>query len=69
MNKPKNMYTGIGLVLGCGFGYILSLIMGHIYYVGVGVTVGLLVGGYLDMRDTGTKNGSESSGGSTGPQG
>lgn len=48
-NKPKHYVvpTGVGLVLGAGFGVTLFAATSEIWYIGIGAGIGLLIGAII----------------------
>jgi hypothetical protein len=58
-DKPRVLYAGVGLALGCGVGAALGVIfgpMGVIIGAGIGNAAGLLIGAVVDWRLAGTRS-------------
>lgn len=49
VNKPKKVYTGLGIAIGVGIALLLSE-LGFEVEMSVGFVLGLAVGAYLDNR-------------------
>ena len=49
VNKPKNLYTGLGIVIGVGIALLLSE-LGLEVEMSVGFVFGLAIGAYIDKR-------------------
>ena len=50
-NKPKKVYTALGIVIGTGIALLLSE-LGLEVEMSVGFVIGLAIGAYLDKRRT-----------------
>jgi hypothetical protein len=49
VNKPKKLYTGLGIVIGVGIALLLSE-LGLEVEMSVGFVFGLAIGAYIDKR-------------------
>jgi hypothetical protein len=54
VNGQNYLYTGLGIAFGAALGVFLYLIFGQVYYMGVGVAIGLLLSAAKDLQQRGT---------------